>query len=278
MIHRLKRSFGRMLPNRARPLVWWLTSGDYRSRSLALRRRIAERRNAQKLATPAIWSTFGGKVATGPFQSMRYLKSWRGTFFTQKLLGTYELELRDVIETFCTTRYDTVIDIGAAEGYYACGLAFRMPDTRVLAFEAQTTYHAALRRMSAQNGIADRIDIRGSCSQADLDDALRELGRTLLICDAEGAELDLLDPEQLPALRFADMLVEVHEEERPGVTQQLEARFSPTHTIQRIEQRPRSMHDLPDGITFDPQVALSAMDEARGRSGDWLCLHCRETE
>jgi hypothetical protein len=39
-----------------------------------------------------------------------------------KWLGTYELELHSIIKGILRAEYNTIIDIGSAEGYYSVGL------------------------------------------------------------------------------------------------------------------------------------------------------------
>src|ERR1700749_2885028 len=64
----------------------------------------------------------GVTVKHGPFTGMVYpTKATRNRHVIPKLLGTYEQELHGTIETIKGRKYDVVIDIGGAEGYYAVG-------------------------------------------------------------------------------------------------------------------------------------------------------------
>ena len=53
----------------------------------------------------------------------------------------------------------------------------------------------------------------------------------LVLCDIEGAEQELLNPELAPALKVMDIIVESHECLIPGITQVLVDRFKETHQI-----------------------------------------------
>ena len=250
--------------------AWYMTDAGYRRQTLALRRL----RRLRQRAMPAIWKQTAGVVTTGPFRGMRYLRSWRGHPFPQKLLGTYEKELEPAIHAICARGYDTAIVIGAGEGYYACGLALRLPTVRVTAFEAVDELHAAIRDIAAANGLTGRIDVRGRCTPADLRDALADGG--LVVCDVEGFEGELLDPDRLPALRRTDVLVEVHDAIEPGVSQALSDRFQATHVVEPIAQQPRTLADLPAGIVLEPTLALAAMSEGRGAATtNWLWMRRR---
>ena len=52
-----------------------------------------------------------------------------------------------------------------------------------------------------------------------------------MLCDIEGAEQELLNPELAPALKVMDIIVESHECLIPGITQVLVDRFKETHQI-----------------------------------------------
>jgi len=262
----------RVVPQWAKVLVWLVTDPVYRHVYLTTRRKIRQLRDARRAATPLIYNQTGGVVASGPFRGLQYIESWDGSYFSQKLLGTYEKELHDTIEEICLGDYQKVIDIGAAEGYYACGLVHRMPAIRMVAFEADTRYHAALREIASRNSLSERIEIFGRCEADSLASALDPRDMCLVICDAEGAEFDLLDPSIVPRLFEVDLLVEVHEDVRPGVIATLTNRFAATHTILPVGHKDRTEADLPPAITLKPDLALQAMDECRGTSADWLWM------
>jgi hypothetical protein len=60
--------------------------------------------------------------------------------------------------------------------------------------------------------------------------------RTLVFCDAEGAEADLMDPVRHPQLRSVSALVvECHENTHPGVTRQIADAFAPSHHVQFVD-------------------------------------------
>ena len=61
-----------------------------------------------------------------------------------KLLGVYERELNPYIEQACALNFPLIVDVGAAEGYYAVGMALRNPSARVIAFEMDARAREAL--------------------------------------------------------------------------------------------------------------------------------------
>jgi predicted O-methyltransferase YrrM len=170
-------------------------------------------------------------------------------------------------------RYQAVIDIGAAEGYYAVGLAWRMPTTQVTAFEARQDCQAHLLALAELNNVADRIRIHGFCTPELLSDALATDLSTLVFCDCEGGERDLLDPVRIAALRRADILVELHDFLSPGVAELIRARFSATHEVIPIAAAPRSQDDWPSSLSAIPQDwRRAAMEEDRAPGQAWFFL------
>lgn len=175
------------------------------------------------------------RLVTGPFKGMSYpVRATEGARLP-RMLGCYEASLAPIIEEIIARKYPLVCDLGAAEGYYAVGLALRMPGSRIMARDGNARALAACRELALANGVADRVEIGGEMDHAALD-AL-PAGDTVLICDVEGAEAALLDPDRAPGLRRIDLLVEVHEAMQPGTLDLLTHRFAPSHSLQRIDRR-----------------------------------------
>lgn len=176
----------------------------------------------------------GSTVLSGPFAGMAYpVRAAEGSR-SARLLGCYEASLAPVFETVIARAYPLVIDIGSAEGYYATGLARRMPATTVLARDSNPTARALCARMAEANTVSARVHIGGTMDHADF--SICTAQPTFILCDIEGAERDLLDPARAPGLIHADILVEVHEATHPGLLTLLAARFTATHHITRIDR------------------------------------------
>ena len=216
------------------------------------------------------------RVRSGPFAGMRYVADSVGSAYVPKLLGIYESELSLQVESICRRRPTLIIDIGAAEGYYAIGLAIRNPQARVIAFEMESQGQAALREMAALNGVADRVEIRGKCEPQDLAAALGDTPSPIIVCDVEGYEQHLLDLTSAPALARAAILLELHDFIVPGITGQLRERFNGTHRIEHIWQQPRSREQFPWrtlGTTLLPKSYLDwSVSEWRPVRMAWLWM------
>jgi hypothetical protein len=195
--------------------------------------------------TRAVVRRTGYAIASGPFHGMKYVPSGIGSVYYPKLLGIYERELHPVVESISRLKPARIIDIGAAEGYYAVGLALRNPDAEVVAFEQTPEGRQLVADLAARNDATDRVRILGRCEPADLRAELAHAGPVVVVCDVEGYETALLDPAAVPELSSAWVLVELHEFIVAGVGELIRGRFEKTHRITEIAQTDRSRADYP---------------------------------
>lgn len=260
----------------ASPLTWAtserlqeILSGDPTpARLVAALRHLAKWRSELLGNTLAVRS--GTRVISGPFAGMDYpVRASEGSR-SARLLGTYEASLWPVIESIIARAYDLVIDLGSAEGYYAVGLAKRMHNTRILACDQDPAAQGLCQMLAVANGVAGQISVKGHMGPEELDICRKQ--NTVVICDIEGEEEFLIDPENAPGLLCADILVEVHDSLRPGLSQVIAERFAATHQITRIGRKiddtglPDWMEELSD---LDRLIALW---EWRSGPTPWLWI------
>jgi Met-10+ like-protein len=211
--------------------------------------------------TKLVAARTGMVVQSGPFSGMRYIAKSHHSQLIPKWLGIYERELIGAVEEAIGLQPDTVVDVGAAEGYYAVGLALRMPQTRIIAFEMVPEARELLTNLAEINGVSDRITIRGACRSRDLAEVLENTGNTLVVCDVEGAEAYLLDPIRVPGLNRCHILVELHDIKLGGISEELRGRFSATHDIEHIWEEKRERSEFPYQ-TFYTKMIPSSLDVA----------------
>ena len=243
-----------------------------------------EERARQRLKRAFI-RRYGHLVKAGPFEGMKYIDKSFWSEYQAKLVGTYEKELTTVIKGI-DSRFDGLIDIGAAEGYYVAGLLRKLPSLTCTAFEASDMARKLLDQLATLNSVRDRLLIEGLCTPDDLNSALAKFQRPFLISDCEGAEFELLDPVAVPALKSTTMLVEVHGHTAcpPGphpdhptaLLHCLNDRFRATHRLTVIPYAARTDEDWPTELadlgTLEERRLV--MDEHRWQGPGWLVLEC----
>jgi FkbM family methyltransferase len=214
----------------------------------------------QKAIDDWVYKMTDGTVRSGPFSGMKMLReiAWKDMALSPMLLGTWEQELHESIEREIERLSIMEIGgrpriavIGCAEGYYAVGLAKRLPKAVVYAVD---TDDEALRIAHAT---AEINQVRLTTG-ADISEVFTDVD--LIVMDCEGAEVVYLQPDQFPDLRDATIIVEIHNlPGQPAAQAVLAERFTATHDITAIVEGERNPNQFPF-----LRVASSALR--------WLCV------
>jgi SAM-dependent methyltransferase len=160
---------------------------------------------------------------------MQLLKeeAWKDDNLGTKCLGCYEQELHDTIELEIDRlskleHKPVIVNLGCAEGYYAIGMARRLPQAIVRVVDISQESLDIANEASKVNKV---LLLAGGAMDFVLDSP------DLIICDCEGAELVYLDMFQHPGIAKATIIVETHDFKDQPTTQILFDRFKDTHAI-----------------------------------------------
>jgi predicted O-methyltransferase YrrM len=223
---------------------------------------------------PFVFTATQGRVQTGPFKDTTILPKymWGDGDTAAKLLGVYENELHDFVESAIASNPDVVINVGCAEGYYSIGLAHRLPDIKVLAIDidprsAEIVHTAAAaNRLSNVNAITQTVDVSW------LELQCQTYQHPLLIMDCEGAEFDLLDPSCVPSLLRCSIIVESHDCINPEITRTLLSRLATTHTIQTVSQTTKDVYQFEFLQELSDCDKWALVHEGRPSTMSWLYM------
>jgi hypothetical protein len=218
-------------------------------------------------------------VRNGPFKNLKYpdFVSYGSAIFP-KIIGSYEAELHPVIEELCKKEYSQVINIGSGEGYYAVGLAKRIPNAIIYAYELLPEARKFIKQMAELNGMANRIVIQGKCTKEELI-KFPFSNRALIICDCEGAEKEIFDEQVVKHILKCDLIIEVHDFVDITISDYLTNLFQETHSIERIP----SIDDLikartyayPEIESLDLQTKHFVLSEKRPTRMEWFVLRAK---
>jgi hypothetical protein len=245
---------------------------DLRARVAQLERELDDAR-----LDPGLWvarrvaDELGLTVTSGPFAGLRYVEGAVGAphvadCLPAKLLGSYEKELHPAIEWAIQTGFSTIVNVGAADGYYAVGLALRMPEARVHAFEVDDGRRDLCGELARVNGVAERVETAGACDPewlAALEDDC------LLIMDCEGCEVSLLGPNQAANLAGSALIVELHDFIDSRSSSAADA-FRGTHGVELIDAVPRHSGEFPELEFLGWKNRELAVSEVRSHPTRWL--------
>jgi len=239
-------------------------------------RQLAYEIDPLRRVSEALISNYGRWVQGGPFAGMQFPEDVAGATggLPMTLLGSVERELHAVVEETIALSPDVVINVGCYVGYYAVGMAMRSPNAQVWAFDIDSKHRELCRRLAEHNEVEDRVHIAGLCDPA----ALQKIGsgRTALVVDCEGCELDVLRPDLAPRLEQATILVELHEHMRPGLTEEILDRFSATHDARTIQAELRFPSQYPQLDLLPWGARFLAIHEPREALMAWAFLTPRD--
>lgn len=221
------------------------------AKKIELERQNNNQRISQELKI--IHEVFADKyiVQNGHFKGMKYISRSSGSALLPKIMGSYEEPIQGWIgEVINSGKYNNILDIGCAEGYYACGFAMNMPNSIITAYDIDSNARMNSNELKQINNL-ENIQIKSECTHEELNS--RCIENTLVFCDIEGFEDVLLDPIKVPNLKNVDIILEVHDCFIPNLTEKLIARFYLTHTMRIIVNYPYRVkkYYTPNKITSD---------------------------
>lgn len=186
-------------------------------------------------------------VKYGPFSGMQYAtaENFCSTLFP-KLLGSYEREVSFCIEKIIASQPQYIINIGAAEGYYSIGMAKALPESHVIAFEAEPYAQQLCSAMAKRNHVEDRISLHGKITS---DETLLKFPNqnTAIICDIEGFEKNILTEKVFKYFSNSFFLIEIHDYISPYTSLCVQQACKSSHSITIIP----ALEDANKSIIYD---------------------------
>ena len=146
---------------------------------------------------------------------------------------------------------------------------------KVMAYDINLNAQRVCSELAKKNSVSDRVLISGLFTLDNLTSL--DASSTLILCDIEGAEKELLDPQKSSALKCVDIIVESHECLIPGVTQLLINRFNESHEISLVRDNGQRSLDAPPQwfINLAHLDQLLATWEWRSGPTPWLVMIAR---
>ena len=215
-------------------------------------------------------------VVSGVFRGTKCEFTDSGAGIVSKLAGTYELELHPALSEIIDRKPEVVVNIGAAEGFYASALARKLPNSKIIAFEAMDSWHPHLQRNLEINGVKNICDLRGFCSVNDFENVICELGSqsSFVLMDIEGGEFDLITHSIMQKSQHIEFLIEIHDWQSQQKGDDLVALLRKTHEVSIIHQDSNLRFNRLSGFLkfffmFFPCL-LEKLDERRNIPMRWV--------
>lgn len=216
---------------------------------------------------------FGFRTISGLFPDLILIESLKEIQIGPFMLGTYEKEIAHWFRGIKEKRFNQILDVGSSFGYYAIGLAKWFPETPVIAFDTDPWAQKATIEMSKANK-AGNLSVLGYCDPNWLKENISN--NTLIVCDCEGFEFELLDPQKVPTLKTATIIVESHD--APPWTKHLKLikEFEKTHHVSEASFTGNDNRPTTTDLSFlnSDELAL-AVGEFRYPYQKWIMLEPR---
>jgi len=215
-------------------------------------------------------------VSYGAFKGMVMSdRAWWGVddFFT-KYTGHYERHVIDELEKL-KEKYNSFIDIGAGDGFFAIGTLFSGMFLEAICFEISKKGREVIKENASLNGVSDKITIYGEATPEALTFALPNPARCLIICDIEGAEFSLFDRPTLEALQHSHIIIELHDDLFPRLSKARQALIEAASEYFDVTYIPRhnpEPNTLPEIQDWDDDARMLAFSESRPTRMEWVLL------
>ena len=235
----------------------------------------------RKRVSKAIFKQFGGMVTDGKFKGLKltFKTNTSSGVLGLKVLGLYEKEIIDYI---CSQKkFDTLINLGAGDGYYSLGLLKANQISKAICFEMSKKGRSSISENSILNGASDRIQVLGKATDQTVKSVIskEQKGRILLICDIEGGEFEHFKEKEFFNTKGCTWIIELHDRVlglNKKVREDFLARMPENRNVFIVKSKPVdwSKHKILEELS-DNDRAL-ALSEGRKKVGEWLIISDNE--
>ena len=151
-------------------------------------------------------------VQNGIFKNLKINKdiSWGSGDIASKIYGLYENKIQRLLAEI---KKPILIDIGAADGFFAIGCLHSKVSKYCYAFEQSSSGRAALSKTAKMNKVSNKITIIGKVTNENFISLLPQgmnFSDTVLLCDIEGQEYNFFTDQILKKLKKSHIIIEIH--------------------------------------------------------------------
>ena len=229
----------------------------------------------RKKIAKQLFNDASGIVDRGPFKDMKLGQKvhWGKADVAAKIYGLYESEILDIIKD---KKFDALVNLGAADGYYPIGMLMQNMISHAYCFEENPLGKKYINENAKLNNISNNITMFGR-ADTEFHSQLPEgvAGKNnLLLCDIEGGEFDLFTKDVVSAFNRSMFIIELHDEvfEYDNAVQKrkiLIDLFS-DFDVQIIQSKPKQWSDIPQISALSDNDRALVCSEGRRGLGEWL--------
>ena len=220
------------------------------------------------------------RVAYGPFKGMQLNKNiwWSRNDLITQTLGIYEEHILEKIKFFSKYGATAFIDIGAADGYFAVGMAYSKLYEKVYAFEIEEDGRNRIIENALRNNCEKKIQVFGKANLKSIKKITAIEKKATFLIDIEGSEYDFLDTNMLEALANHFVICELHPwlvNDGEMLQEKLLESASSFFDVDLIKRESYNPNNFSDFDNLSDEERLIAVGEGRERNMYWMILSPR---
>ena len=220
---------------------------------------------------------YDNTVAYGPFKGMKLPKDvwWAKNDCITQMLGIYEEHVLRRLISFSKLGAKRFIDVGAADGYFAVGLAYSKIYAEIHAFEIAQKGRERIRENAKMNSCEGSVHIFGEASFATMEELVGRGPKSAILIDIEGAEYEFLDDKMLNLFSHSFVICELHPwriENGEKLQADLFTRAEEKFRVEIIVREYYTPNLFPELNELSDEERLITVGEGRERNMQWLVL------
>lgn len=217
-------------------------------------------------------------VAHGAFKGMKLNKKvwWSKNDYITQTLGIYEEHILQKITHFAKNGSTTLIDVGAADGYFAVGMAYSNIYQKVYAFEIEKEGRDRILENANANKCNNKIKIFGEADVSSISKIIDEGDKVTVMIDIEGAEYDFLSDDMLTILNGNHVVCELHPWMVDGgdnLQIKLLSKASKQFNVELINREIYKPNMFSEFDNLSDEERLIAVGEGREKNMQWMVLY-----
>lgn len=228
-----------------------------------------------------LYKKHNNSVIYGPYKGMFFSENnhWGIGDLGPKIIGLYEFEVQNkLIDLVSNFKIENFVNIGAAEGYHAIGIAKKTGIQNFVLYEIDKKGQEILKENILKNELKKNIKIENKANLNSIYELNKKLdfSKTLFLIDIEGYELELFNDEILGLLKNSFLIIENHRfllsKTKQIKYQELVNKFDDSFNVELVSNTGRNISQINELSNLSENELMMISSESRPKMMEWFVL------
>ena len=228
-----------------------------------------------------LYKKHNNSVIYGPYKGMFFSENnhWGIGDLGPKIIGLYEFEVQNkLIDLVSNFKIENFVNIGAAEGYHAIGIAKKTRIQNFVLYEIDKKGQEILKENILKNELKKNIKIENEANLNSIYELNKKLdfSKTLFLIDIEGFELELFNDEILGLLKNSFLIIENHRfllsKTKQIKYQELVNKFDDSFNVELVSNTGRNISQINEISNLSENELMMISSESRPKMMEWFVL------